>query len=160
MNFKQKLAYMALGCLFTIIGYILASLGGDTDVQAQGDKSAPTVVDEIVCRKLKVVNGNGQPLVVINTDYIGGLISIKGADGTSSVLIGTLPKGGFMRVVGADGENAVKIATDSINGGYIYVNNADSLINPLFRNWREVRIDPAELCETFITKTVMPQCFD
>ena len=103
MNFKQKLAYMALGCLFTIIGYIIASLGGDVNVQAQGDKSDPTIVDEIVCRKLKVVNANGQPLVVINTDYIGGLISIKGADGTSSVLIGTLPKGGFMRVVGADG---------------------------------------------------------
>ena len=125
MYFKQKLVYMGLGCLFTIIGYILASLGGDVTAQSEEGKSAPTIVDEIVCRKLKVVNANGQPLVVINTDYIGGLISIKGADGTSSVLIGTLPKGGFMRVVGADGENAVKIATD-FNGGYIYVNNADS----------------------------------
>ena len=25
MNFKQKLVYMALGCLFTLIGYTLAS---------------------------------------------------------------------------------------------------------------------------------------
>ena len=43
MYFKQKLAYMALGCLFTIIGYILASPGGDVDVQAQGDKSDPVI---------------------------------------------------------------------------------------------------------------------
>ena len=30
MNFKQKLGYMFIGCLFTIAGYILASLGGIT----------------------------------------------------------------------------------------------------------------------------------
>lgn len=30
MNFKQKLVYMFIGCLFTIAGYILASLGGET----------------------------------------------------------------------------------------------------------------------------------
>ena len=29
MNFKQKLAYMALGCLFTIIGYTLANLNNE-----------------------------------------------------------------------------------------------------------------------------------
>lgn len=28
MNTKQKFAYMLIGCLFTIAGYILASLGG------------------------------------------------------------------------------------------------------------------------------------
>jgi hypothetical protein len=43
MHFKQKLAYMALGCLFTIIGYILASLSGNpVDAQSQRDKSEPT----------------------------------------------------------------------------------------------------------------------
>ena len=54
MHFKQKLAYMALGCLFTIIGYILASLSGNpVDAQSQADKS---VINEIVCRSLTVVD--------------------------------------------------------------------------------------------------------
>ena len=46
MYFKQKLAYMALGCLFTIIGYTIASLSGNpVDAQSQADKSEPTVID-------------------------------------------------------------------------------------------------------------------
>jgi hypothetical protein len=44
MYFKQKLAYMALGCLFTIIGYILASLGGDVDAQSEGDNLNPPLL--------------------------------------------------------------------------------------------------------------------
>ena len=41
MYFKQKLAYTALGCLFTIIGYTLASLSGNpVNAQSQADKSS------------------------------------------------------------------------------------------------------------------------
>ena len=74
MYFKQKLAYMALGCLFTIIGYILASLSGNP-VDAQGDKSSPTVIDEIVCRSLRVVNADGKTIVSIDTDSNGGYMT-------------------------------------------------------------------------------------
>ncbi len=37
MNIKQKLGYMFIGCLFTIAGYILASLGGDTTHAQQNE---------------------------------------------------------------------------------------------------------------------------
>ncbi len=47
MKFKHKLGYIFIGCLFTIAGYILASLGGIT-THAQQEKQ---VIDEIVCRK-------------------------------------------------------------------------------------------------------------
>ncbi len=55
MNFKQKLGYMLIGCLFTIAGYILASLGGSI-THAQKDEQ---VLDKIVCRELDVVNKYG-----------------------------------------------------------------------------------------------------
>ena len=30
MNFKEKFGYMFIGCLFTLIGYFFASLGGSS----------------------------------------------------------------------------------------------------------------------------------
>ncbi len=43
MNFKQKLVYMFIGCLFTIAGYILASLGGNA-THAQQFVTQPLIV--------------------------------------------------------------------------------------------------------------------
>ena len=90
MYFKQKLAYMALGCLFTIIGYILASLSGDVDAQSQGDKSEPTIidVDRVVCRILEVVNDDGETVVLIFTDSNGGYIGIRHASGEMAIKMG------------------------------------------------------------------------
>jgi hypothetical protein len=59
MNFKQKLVYMALGCLFTLIGYTLATLNNNTT--AQTDET----IDEIVCRKLRVVDSQDKTVLVI-----------------------------------------------------------------------------------------------
>ncbi len=56
MNFKQKLGYMFIGCLFTIAGYILTSLGGGATHAQQDEK----VLDKIVCRELQVVNKEGK----------------------------------------------------------------------------------------------------
>ena len=123
MNFKQKLAYMALGCLFTIIGYIIASLGGDVNVQAQGDKSSPTVVDEIVCRKLKVVNADGKTVVLIHPSAYGGEIVVSGDDGNMAVLIGTVTDYGYIDVFHPNGRQAVMIS--SVSGASMHVCSAD-----------------------------------
>lgn len=72
MNFKQKLGYMLIGCLFTIAGYILASLGGNTTHAQQNEQ----VIDKIVCRELEVVNKTGKPVVHIKTSANGGLVNI------------------------------------------------------------------------------------
>ncbi len=61
MNFKQKLGYMLIGCLFTIAGYIIASLGGDTTHAQQNEQ----VIDKIVCREIKIVNNTGKPLLLL-----------------------------------------------------------------------------------------------
>lgn len=123
MNFKQKLAYMALGCLFTIIGYIIASLGADVNAQAQGDKSDPTVVDEIVCRKLKVVNADGKTAVSIHPSGYGGEIVVSGDDGNMAVLIGTVNDYGYIDVFHPNGRQAVIIS--SVSGASMQVCSAD-----------------------------------
>ena len=89
MYFKQKLAYMALGCLFTIIGYTLASLSGNpVDAQSQRDKSEPTIIDEIVCRTLRVVNDDGKTAVNIGAISDGGFMTVNHANGENAVYIG------------------------------------------------------------------------
>ena len=123
MNFKQKLAYMALGCLFTIIGYIIASLGGDVNVQVQGDKSDPTVVDEIVCRSLTVVNADGKTAVSIHPLGYGGEIVVRGDDGNMAVLIGTVTDYGYIDVFHPNGGQAVVIS--SVAGASMQVFSAD-----------------------------------
>ena len=120
MYFKQKLAYMGLGRLFTIIGYMLASLGGDVDVQAQEDKSEPNVVDEIVCRTLRVVNADGKSTVWIGTDLGGGgYMHVFHPNGELATAI----SGGAMYVYHPNRTGVVSISTDS-NGGYMDIRHA------------------------------------
>ena len=70
MKFKQKLAYMLIGCLFTIAGYILASAGYILASPNGGWKHAQKdVIDKIVCRKLEVVNKEG---ITVAGIYNGG----------------------------------------------------------------------------------------
>ena len=129
MYFKQKLAYMALGCLFTIIGYILASLSGNpVDAQPQADKSEPTIidVDRVVCRELRVVNDDDKPAVSIGAGSDGGYIIVDRASGENAVAISADSKGGFMSVRHANSKPAVNIGTTFFDGGYISVYHANS----------------------------------
>ena len=125
MHFKQKLAYMALGCLFTIIGYILASLSGNpVDAQSQGNKSEPTVIDEIVCRSLRVVNADGKTIVSIDTDSNGGYMDIRHASGEKAITIGIGDKSkeGLVAVWGKDQKGSIQLNTDEY-GGYMAIFN-------------------------------------
>lgn len=118
MNFKQKLTYMALGCLFTLIGYTLATL--NTNVTAQ---SEPTVVDEIVCRKLRVVDSEDRTVLALESSVHGGIFTIYNPLGPKVVEI--YPKtyaGDAFTVYSADGNRILEIGRDS-NGGYIGVNH-------------------------------------
>ena len=124
MYFKQKLAYMALGCLFTIIGYILASLSGNpVNAQSQRDKSEPTIIDEIVCRHLWVVNDDGKRAVSIGAGSDGGYIIVYHANSRPAVSIGTFSNGGYISVYHANSKPVVDIVTTS-NGGFMTVNHA------------------------------------
>jgi hypothetical protein len=126
MYFKQKLAYMALGCLFTIIGYILASLSGDVDAQSQGDKSEPTIidVDRVVCRILEVVNDDGETVVLIFTDSNGGYIGIRHASGEMAIKMGIDDefKEGLVQVRTKDQKGGIHLSANEYGGGMVIFN--------------------------------------
>ncbi len=72
MNTKQKLLYMFIGCIFTLVGYFLASLTNHQPLTAHGQENTNSVIDEIVCKKIKVVNSFGTTMAVIKGTQIGG----------------------------------------------------------------------------------------
>ena len=82
MNFKQKLAYMAIGCVFTLAGYFLAILGtgGVNPQNASAQASDKQIIDEIVCRKLRVVNPEDKTVALL-ADNAGGVLYIYNAAG-------------------------------------------------------------------------------
>ncbi len=121
MNFKQKLGYMFIGCLFTIAGYIIASLGGIT-THAQKDEQ---VFDEIVCRKLKVVNKKGQTVARISADEGTGVIEVFNAVGEFVAGLGAAEEGNAIMVFcNAAGKQVVAIGATEEGNGVMEVFNA------------------------------------
>ena len=57
MHFKQKLTYMALGCLFTIIGYTIASLSGNPDTAEMEPLTDAGITERIEWVKEEVEGG-------------------------------------------------------------------------------------------------------
>ena len=89
MNMKQKLTYMLIGCLFTMAGYVLSSLfNTPIHVQAQGEKKA--VFDEIVCKKLEIVNDEGTTLAELDSRLHGGCLSLYKNNGNFGAQLGCL----------------------------------------------------------------------
>lgn len=105
MNVKQKLGYMLIGCLFTIVGYILASLGGGAHTQ-----QIEQVLDKIVCRELQVVNKEGNPVAGILVTEDGGAeivcrqIKVISRFGKTMAIIKESTVGGWMTLHNAHGE--------------------------------------------------------
>ena len=122
MHLKQKLTFMAFGSILTLAGYLLATPTRDVTAQSETDKA--TVFDEIVCRKLKIVDENGKTHIVIGADLLGGQISVNHHNGKNAVSIRAFPTGGYISVSNRDGKQGVAINAFS-SGGYMIVNNAD-----------------------------------
>ena len=123
MNFKQKLGYMFIGCLFTIAGYILASLGGNTTLAQQGDQ----VIDKVVCKQLEVVNEEGKIGVIIGTRPGGitgscGFMEVYNNASKRGVLISAHKRSGSIDVYNNTGISGVRI-TAYQQGGHIGVHN-------------------------------------
>ncbi len=87
MNFKQKLTYMLIGCLFTLAGYFFASLGGIAFQTTHAQQNEKEVIDEIVCKEIKVVNSFGRTMAVIKGSGVGGWIEVHNAHGEVITLI-------------------------------------------------------------------------
>jgi hypothetical protein len=87
MKFKQKLVYMFIGCLFTIAGYFIATLANNQLQDAHAQKNEKEVIDEIVCRQIKVINRVGETMVVIKESSVGGWMTLHNAHGEAITLI-------------------------------------------------------------------------
>ena len=121
MYFKQKLVYMGFGCLFTLVGYILANLGGDVIAQSE-----LTVVDEIVCRKLRVVDSQGRTVAVLKENQFGDDIFSVYNTGDKVVRIGANSNGGYMYVNHASGEVATTVGiSHTSKEGFVQIKGKD-----------------------------------
>ena len=130
MHFRQKLTFMALGSILTIAGYLLATLTSDVTAQLETDKSEPLIVDEIVCRKLRVVDKNDKTRVEIGANFLTGYMDFKTSDGAKAISIsafndfksmtfwngdkdglymGASSDGGHMKILRASGKGAVSM---------------------------------------------------
>ena len=119
MNFKQKLAYMAIGCLFTLAGYFLATLGtgGFNPQNASAQDNTKQVIDEIVCRKLKIVNDQGNTVVSLEPVVNGGSLSIYNDAGKDVVSAGTLFDGhGNLKIYDKEGIPVSGMFADNTGG--------------------------------------------
>jgi len=85
MRLKQKLAYMAFGSLFTLIGYLLANTV--SNVIAQSDKQS-VEFKEIKCRGLSIVDaeGNVQASFVYHKQ-IGAMLSLQDKEMNNQIII-------------------------------------------------------------------------
>ena len=115
MDFKHKLGYMFIGCLYTILVYILALLVGSA-THAQKDEQ---VLDEIVCRKLRVVNAAGKNVARIEADEEGGNLIIINAAGKGVAVMAATIDGADIGVLNAAEKGVVRIAADEDGNGYI-----------------------------------------
>ncbi len=121
MKFKHKLGYMFIGCLFTIAGYILASLGGIT-THAQKDEQ---MLDKIVCRELEVVNKEGKVVAgIVATEAGGGIAVFNAAEKGVIGIIANKDGNGSISVLNASGKGITGIGADKDGNGVVSVQNA------------------------------------
>ena len=112
MYFKQKLAYMALGGLFTISGFLLATIMGDVGAQDQHT----SVEDEVVCRRLKIVDSEGKTGVRLLIDEYGGVVAVHDKDGKGQAQLAIGEYGGVVSAHNKDGNSQAQLAIDKYGG--------------------------------------------
>ncbi len=123
MNFKQKLTYMLIGSLFTLAGYFFASLGGSTLQTTHAQQNEKEVIDEIVCRNIRVVDSDGETVVSIGSNFFGGMVEVINPkqDRTSVVLIRTDKHGGRMITRNNAGKTVVEMGAEIAGWGSVEI---------------------------------------
>ena len=104
---KQKLTYMLIGCLFTLAGFVISTLTNTpTHVQAQDEK----VIDEVVCKKLKIVNDLGKTVAELDlSGELGGSLKIYNKVGGLAAKLDASVFGGNLELQNPVGENSMEL---------------------------------------------------
>lgn len=120
MNFKQKLVYMLIGCLFTLAGYFLATLGsgGLTPQNASAQAGDKQIIDEIVCRGLSIVNAENKIVVrlVADAEDEGGMISISNKVGVPVATLSVIEEGGSLSIADKTGQAVAALIAEDEGG--------------------------------------------
>ena len=78
---------MLIGSLFTIAGYLIASLANNEPQNAHALENV--VFDKVVCAGLVVVDEKGKPVIELNTGNLfgGGQITVRNSDGKDGLIL-------------------------------------------------------------------------
>ena len=128
MNFKQKIAYMAIGCLFTLAGYFLATLGvgGFTPHNASAQADDEQVIDKILCKALMIVDDNDEIVAAFgNMGVFGRALVIRNSAGKFVVALGVDENDyGFLTIRQKEGNKFAAKLHETDNGeGMLAVSN-------------------------------------
>ena len=133
MNMKQKIVYMAIGCLFTLVGYFFATLGAGEfipqNASAQADDKQ--LIDEIVlCKKLMIVNDEGKHVVGLSANKEGGgALVIYNKLGKMVAKLDSTDGDGMVSILNKVGEPAASMGVDDTGHGIMgVVNKAGNIV--------------------------------
>lgn len=99
----ERLLFMAIGALISFTAYIIGCASHTKNIQAQvtsekvTQSAAQQVSDEIVTRKIRVVNAEGETIVTIGDIGGDGSILVNNREGKRNVAIGSV-EGGFLSI--------------------------------------------------------------
>ena len=116
----ERCMYMGIGVFITLISWTLAEMHS-ASVNAQN--AGPLVVDEIVCRKLQVVDEQGNNKVVLSTAFGGGTVIVWDEEGKGAAILNTNNEGGVLSVYGKD-KGVVQLSINEY-GGLVNVSSKD-----------------------------------
>ena len=115
----ERCMYMGIGAFITLISWTLAEMH-NASVNAQN--AGPLVVDEIICRKLQVVDKQGNKKVVLSTASGGGTVVVCDKKRKGVVHLSANESGGFVNVHSTDSRGRAILGTD-LSGGKVVIYN-------------------------------------
>ncbi len=117
IRLRQKLIYMVVGSLFTVIGYLLATL--TADLNAQDDEKIQHF-EAITCRVLGVLDEEGKVVIGLVGDELGGKLLVMDKNEKRSVELGINNTSGHIGVSNNNGEPVAVIGTIPSGEGIIW----------------------------------------
>ena len=118
---------MLIGCLFTLTGYLLASLSNNEAPDTHAQQNEKQVIDKIVCRELIVVNKDGTPIANLKSHEkdplsTGGSLRIYNFQGQETIRLDGSSYGSLSLYdyIGHKG-----VSLDSLAGGSLSLNDPE-----------------------------------
>ena len=119
---------MVIGCVFTLAGYFLATLGagGFNPQNATAQDNTKQVIDEIITRKLKVVNSEGKTIAILGESLngSGGYLYINNTNDKLVAGIGVSHRNsGFLSIRNKNGKPIAALSASVVDGALLTLRN-------------------------------------